>query len=137
MGCNIDESVLHCCVSDFDDVNVSIRPGGAMTLMAEHLPASQHLQRAVPCHHPPSTLAQHTHQRQKQHQSPSPSPHNQQQQHHQQQQQSPLLLQHTKDPIHYSLATPGIGSHEFHHPHPHRQPHLAPARVSNDAAPLE
>ncbi|XP_050733298.1 synaptogenesis protein syg-2-like isoform X2 [Eriocheir sinensis] len=122
------------CSGDFDDVNVSIRPGGAMTLMAEHLPASQHLQRPVPCHHPPSTLVQHTHQRQKQHQSPSPSPHNQQQQqqHHQQQQQSPLLLQHTKDPIHYSLATPGIGSHEFHHPHPHRQPHLAPARMCDN-----
>ncbi|XP_050705734.1 nephrin-like [Eriocheir sinensis] len=120
------------CSGDFDDVNVSIRPGGAMTLMAEHLPASQHLQRPVPCHHPPSTLVQHTHQRQKQHQSPSPSPHNQQQQQHHQQQQSPLLLQHTKDPIHYSLATPGIGSHEFHHPHPHRQPHLAPARMCDN-----
>ena len=104
-----------------------------MSLIAEHLPVSQHMQRSLPCHHPPSSLAQHSQQRQKQHQSPSPSPHSLQHQ----QQQSPLLLQHSKDPLHYSLATPGHGTHEFRHPHPHRQPHLTAARVSNDSAPFK
>ncbi|XP_071533060.1 protein turtle homolog B-like isoform X3 [Panulirus ornatus] len=107
------------CSGDCDEVSVSIRPGGALSLIQGHRHKPQHIQHSQLCQQQSSPLPQHTQQCQQQHlQQHSPSaPKHSQHQH----QQSSILPQHSLETQHYTLPLSGHGAHDLRHAHLLRQ----------------